>query len=170
MRPDTREESFLGRIAGDENAENLEPRIRKEYYLKQIAENCRAADEALEDLNAVKTAVIHFTVTGDSSDPSVSNAMVNKTFEELAEIRRSGQPAIVTLWDEDEVGGRYSYQTAALKWTSTATEDDRQMITLLAVYHMIDDPLDPADGFEWIRFYYRSDGQTSLVRVDRSEV
>ena len=39
MKPRTRLDHFLAKIAGDKSAKNLTPRSSKEYYLNEIAEN-----------------------------------------------------------------------------------------------------------------------------------
>lgn len=39
MKPKTRFENFLAKIAGDKEAKDIAPRTRVEHYLNEIAEN-----------------------------------------------------------------------------------------------------------------------------------
>lgn len=52
MKPLTRLEHFLAKIAGDKNAKALTPKTRKEYYLNEIAA-AAATDAAKEGLPEV---------------------------------------------------------------------------------------------------------------------
>ena len=48
LKPKTRVEHFLAKIAGRDDVDDVEPKTRLEHFLADIAENCGCGDKKIE--------------------------------------------------------------------------------------------------------------------------
>lgn len=110
MKPKTRLEWFLAKIAGDADATGtVTPKTRKEYYLKEIADNGGGGGSSLPAVTASDNGSVLAVVDGAWDKATPSNALLvhasdadflatttlDKTFAEIADAIDSGIPVYV---------------------------------------------------------------------------
>lgn len=90
MKPKTRLDNFLAKIAGDPEADtSMEPKSREEHYLNKIAENSGSGSGGASN-------AFTMTLTPVNSD-SMSAFTVDKTYAEIRQAVSNNSPLIIVM-------------------------------------------------------------------------